>query len=310
MNGMPLGEFERYRSAMFGIAYRMLGSVSDAEDVLQDAYLRWHDADREDIENPRAFLSSIVTRLCLDRLRKLRRQREDYVGQWLPEPLLERTGISVQPPEHIDRDVSVALMLALERLSPLERAAFILHDVFDMSFEEISVSIGRPEATCRQLAKRARAHIAEARPRFTYAEADGERIANAFFRAARDGDRAGLQTVLADDVRLHSDGGGKKLASLNVLAGFPRVSAFFIGIASKGVLTDPIWTKAVTINGQPGQISVESDGTLQTLSVDVEGDHITAIYFTRNPDKLSHLLSELPPEVAERVTPAREKDIR
>ncbi|BCH23313.1 sigma-70 family RNA polymerase sigma factor [Mesorhizobium sp. L-8-3] len=309
MNGLPLAEFEKYRSAMFGIAYRMLGSVSDAEDILQDAYLRWHDADRREVESPRAFLSSIVTRLCLDRLRKVRRQREDYVGQWLPEPLLERSDTSVQPPEHIDRDVSTALMLALERLSPLERAAFILHDVFDMSFEELSASIGRPEATCRQLAKRARAHIADARPRFTYAQAEGERIAHAFFRAARDGDRAGLQTILAEDVRLHSDGGGKKLAALNVLAGASRVSAFFIGIASKSVLTRPIWTKAATINDHPGQISVESDGTLQTLSVEVEGDRVTAIYFTRNPDKLSHLLSELPPEVAERVTPAREKDI-
>lgn len=310
MNRHPLAEFEKYRSSMFGIAYRMLGSVSDAEDILQDAYLRWHDADQDEVKNARAFLSSVVTRLCLDRLRKVRRQREDYVGQWLPEPLLAETGIAVQPPEHIDRDVSIALMLALERLSPLERAAFILHDVFDMSFEEVSASIGRAEATCRQLARRARGHIADARPRFAYAESDGERIAQAFFRAAREGDPSDLQGILADGVRLHSDGGGKKLALPNVLIGPSRVSAFFIGIASKGVLAHPIWTRSTSINGYPGQMSVESDGTLQTLSVEVQDSRITAIYFTRNPDKLAHLLSSLPPEIAARVTPARENEGR
>ncbi len=287
---------------MFGIAYRMLGSVADAEDILQDAYLRWHASDRAAVDNPRAYMSRIVTRLCLDRLRALRRRREEYVGQWLPDPLLEDAGMAVQPPEHIDRDVSVALMLALERLSPLERAAFILHDVFDMSFGEVAASIGRTEATCRQLATRARAHVADARPRFALAKAEGERLVQAFFRAARAGDEASLRDVLADAVVLHSDGGGRKSAVRNLLTGYRRVAGFFLGLAAKGLLADPVWSRPATINGHPGLVTVERDGTLQTLAAEIRDGRIQAIYVTRNPDKLAHLLADLPREIAERVT--------
>lgn len=291
MNANALAIFEQHRAKLFAIAYKMLGTVSDSEDVVQDTFLRWNTVATADIDQPESYLATIATRLCLDRLRKLKRNREDYVGQWLPEPIVEQYGSTTMDIERFDHDVSYALMLALERLSPLERAAFILHDLFDFEFSQIAQSIGRSEPACRQLAKRARTQLQNERPRFAQSEAKARVIAEAFFRAAREGDRVQLLEMLASDVRLQSDGGGKKLALPNVLTSSNAVAAFFVGLAGKGILGAPRALYSAKINDCPGQVSIEKDGTLQTFAVQVSHEKITGIFFTRNPEKLRQIAS-------------------
>ncbi|WP_246479319.1 sigma-70 family RNA polymerase sigma factor [Kaustia mangrovi] len=287
-------EFERHRGYLQGLAYRMLSSVAEAEDVVQDAYLRWHGSDREAVENPRAFLSRIVTRLCLDRLKSARSRRETYVGPWLPEPLIE-TGPAVDPHgDTVAEDVSVALMLALERLSPLERAAFILHDIFDMGFDEIAAALNRSAATCRQLASRARSHIETERPRFNVDEDEGARLSQAFFAASHSGDMATLRDILAETATLHGDGGGRKRSTLRPVTGADKIARFYAGLARKADRTGPLWAAPCTINGLPGWATVEHDGTLQTTALEIAGGRIAAVYVTRNPDKLRHVARMVP----------------
>lgn len=294
-------DFETHRAYLVRLAYRMLGSVADAEDAVQDGYLRWHDLERDEVDDPRAYLARIVTRLCLDRLRRVRRQRKLYIGEWLPEPLLEDSAAIAPPLEPIDRDVSVALMMALERLSPLERAAFILHDIFDMDFDEVAATLGRSEAACRQLASRARSHVVASKPRFSIDRQEGVRLAEAFFGASRSGDTRGLQTLLAEAATLHSDGGGRKRAALRTIVGAGKISRFYAGLARKGATVAPIWTHPVRIDGLPGLLSVERDGTLQTTAIEPRDGRIHAIFVTRNPDKLRHLETLLPESVARRI---------
>lgn len=234
-------EFERHRAHLTALAYRMLGSVAEAEDAVQDAFLRWHRTDRTGVAEPRAFLARVVTRLCLDRLKAARHRRETYVGPWLSEPLVEDPALAVPPPEDLARDVSVALMLALERLSPLERAAFLLHDGFDLGFDEIAAALGRSEAACRQLASRARANVQAARSRFAVDAAERTRLAAAFFAASRSGDAVALRDLLATEATLHTDGGGRRRAALNVIAGAGRIARFFAGLARKGRNPTPLW---------------------------------------------------------------------
>lgn len=299
----PTQGFETHRAYLTRLAYRMLGSVTEAEDAVQDSFLRWQRKERLNVDDPRAFLSRIVTRLCLDRLRQLRSQREIYVGEWLPEPLVEDTtelGLAM-PAEHTDHEVSVALMMALERLSPLERAAFILHDIFEMEFAEVASAIGRSEAACRQLASRARNHVIGAKPRFKVDHKEGARLADAFFDASRSGDATGLQALLVDSAMLHSDGGGRKPAAFRVIKGADKIGRFYTGLARKGTTADPIWTQRVNIDGLPGMLSVERDGTFQTTAIEPSEGRIRAIYVTRNPDKLRHLKSLLPEHVASRI---------
>src|SRR5580700_9087960 len=198
--------FDPLRPRLIRVAYRMLGSVADAEDVVQEAFLRWIDADRDAVREPEAYLRRVVTRLCLDHLKSAQHRRETYIGPWLPEPVVEAAEDEVD-------DVTLPLMMALERLSPLERAAFLLHDVFDVSFEEIAATIGREPVTCRQLASRARSHVRAARPRFDLPKERGLQIAAAFFAASRHGDMQQLRSLLADDVTAYSDGGGKARAA-------------------------------------------------------------------------------------------------
>lgn len=288
------GRFERHRAELFGLAYRMLGSVAEAEDVVQDAWLRWQEVEREKVENPRAYLSAIATRLCLDRLKSARQRREIYVGPWLPEPLLEDPSLISLPDEETSQDVSVALMLALERLSPLERAVFILHDVFEMGFDEVAKALGRSEAACRQLASRARASIHAARPRFAVRPDEGDSIAQAFFAASRSGDTSALRSLLAEAAVLHTDGGGRKRAALNLIGGAEKVCRFFAGLARKKRL-QPVWSRQLLINGLPGIATMEADGTLQTMALEIEAGRIRAIYVVRNPDKLKHVAALLPP---------------
>ncbi|MCX5496666.1 sigma-70 family RNA polymerase sigma factor [Kaistia dalseonensis] len=279
-------EFEQHRRFLTGLAYRMLGSFADAQDIVQDAFLRWHQVARADLASPRAWLAQVVTRLCLDVMKAARSQRVDYVGPWLPEPIIE----TLAAPENTaidDRiDAPVALMLALERLSPLERAAFILHDVFDMDFAEIAIAIERTEPACRQLLVRARGHIGEARPRYAVDRAEAAHLATAFFDAIRTGDAAVLRDLLAEGARLHSDGGGKVLANLNIIEGEDKVLRFFVGLAGRFGRAAMPWSRPLLINGLPGYVSRDPKGNLQTTALEITDGRITAIYIVRNPDKL------------------------
>src|SRR5262249_7729931 len=202
-------DFEPHRQFLSGLAYRMLGSFADAEDVVQDAFLRWSATDHGAVQNPRAFLARIVSRLCLDRMKSAASRREQYVGTWLPEPLV------APPTEPLADDLSLALLLTLERLSPLERAAFLLHDVFDMDYSAVAETIGRTEAACRQLAARAREHVRDERPRFNATPESRTKLADAFQTALLAGDVEGIARLLADDAVLYTDGGGKRTAALN-----------------------------------------------------------------------------------------------
>lgn len=282
--------FEPHRRFLTRLAYRMLGSVSDAEDIVQDAWLRWHQASSEEIGNPRAWLARVVTRLCLDQMKSARSRREFYVGGWLPEPLVESIGSAEVADEELD--APIALMLALERLSPLERAAFLLHDVFEMNFAEIARTIDRSESACRQLAKRARDHVRlDTPPRSKVSAEEAQRFARAFFEAAHQSDPTALQKLLAQDVALHADGGGKVAAVLNPIFGAEKVARFYAGIAEKfgpdarGASYEPLF-----VNGQPGYVSREPDGTVQTVALDIRDGLIQAVYVIRNPDKLRHVV--------------------
>ncbi|MFC3284493.1 sigma-70 family RNA polymerase sigma factor [Litchfieldella rifensis] len=297
----PSHDFENHRAHLMRLAYRMLGSVAEAEDAVQDCYLRWHHQNRENVDDPHAYLSRIVTRLCLDRLKQARTQREVYIGPWLPEPLVEEWSATALPASHIEQDVSTALMMALERLSPLERAAFILHDIFDMEFEDVAATLGRTEAACRQLASRARSNVVASRPRFSLGQEESLRLTEAFFEASRSGDAADLQALLTDAARLHTDGGGRKRAALRVIEGACNIARFFAGLVRKSFAAEPIWTRQVRIDGLPGILSLEHDGTLQTTAIDVCDGRIQAIFVVRNPDKLRHLEAMLPDQVARQV---------
>jgi len=261
----------------------MLGSVAEAEDIVQDAYIRWHQADRAAVREPAAYLSRTITRLCLDHLKSARVRRETYVGPWLPEPVLE--------PEPEEDDLSLTLMMALERLSPLERAAFLLHDVFGLGFDEIAATLGREPAACRQLAARARKNVRAAKPRYRVPPDEGRRMAEAFFTASRSGDVEALRTLLAEDVIAYTDGGGITRAALNPLAGFRRVSGFFAGVARKANFACPPLLYRGLINGLPGFVTLEPGEVLQTTALEIEDGRITAIYVVRNPEKLGHLPS-------------------
>ncbi len=274
--------FGPLRPRLIRIAYRMLGSVADAEDVVQEAFLRWLDADRDRVQEPEAYLRRVVMRLCLDQLKSARHRRETYIGPWLPEPVVEAAE------DEID-DITLPLMLALERLSPLERGAFLLHDVFGISFDEIAETIGREPAACRQLASRARAHVRAARPRFPVPRERGLEIAAAFFTASRSGDIQQLRTLLAADVTAYADGGGKIPASMEPIAGLDNVIQLHASLARLFAEKMSRLVRYGFINGLPGFVSIEGDETLQTTALQIENDKIAAIYVMRNPDKLRHL---------------------
>ncbi|AGA27654.1 sigma-70 family RNA polymerase sigma factor [Singulisphaera acidiphila] len=283
------GEFESQRRRLTGLAYRMLGSVAEAEDVVQEAYLRWHAADRAAIADPPAFLSTVVTRLCLDQIKSARSRREHYIGPWLPEPVLDDEPLGAETASDYAHELSMTLMLALERLSPLERAAFLLHDVFDIEFGQVARTLGRSEPACRQLAARARAHVKESQPRFPVPPETGARLAEAFLTAARSGDAETLTLLLAEDAVLSSDGGGKRLAALRPIFGRDKITRFFVGLASKYNRYAQYGATPTRINGQPGFIVTEPDGSIHTMAVDLRDGLITSIYVVRNPDKLKHL---------------------
>ena len=276
-----ISSFDPLRPGLIRLAYRMLGSVADAEDVVQEAFLRWMGADRAAVDVPEAFLRRTVTRLCLDHLKSARHRRETYIGPWLPEPLVEAEAES--------DDVTLPLMLALERLSPLERAAFLLHDVFGLAFDEVAATIGRDPAACRQLAARARAHVRAGRPRFKVEQASGLALAEAFFHASRSGDMAALGALLAEDVAMHADGGGKRSAALEPILGAEHVLTLHAALALLFAKHGSTLVRTGFVNGLPGFVTREGDGELQTTALEIEDGRVTAIYVVRNPDKLGHL---------------------
>jgi RNA polymerase sigma-70 factor (ECF subfamily) len=273
--------FDPLRPKLQRVAYRMLGSVADAEDVVQDAFLRWMATDRAAVREPEAFLRRTVTRLCLDQLKSAKHRRETYIGPWLPEPVVAE--------DEQEEDVTLPLLLALERLSPLERAAFLLHDVFGLGFEEVAATVERDEAACRQLATRARVHVREARPRFKLEKQRGLELAAAFFKASREGDMAALQTMLSADVSVHADGGGKRPAFSKPLFGATAVLKLHKGLAAHFANAPSEFIRTGVINGLPGFITREADGELQTTALEIVDGQIAAIYIMRNPDKLKHL---------------------
>lgn len=278
-----IADFERHRAFLVGLAYRMLGSVAEAEDAVQDAFLRWREVDRASVSEPRAYLARVVSRLCLDRMKSASHRREQYVGTWLPEPVV------AQPAQTLADDLSVALLMSLERLSPLERAAFLLHDVFDMDYATVAEAIDRNEPACRQLAARARENIRQDRPRYPASDHDARKLADAFVMAAATGDVDGLARLLAKDAVLYSDGGGKRAAALKPIFGRERIVRFHEGLLRKNAgafaarRADP-----VTLNGMPGFIFETAEGT-ETMAFDVADGLIVAVYAVRNPDKVRHL---------------------
>lgn len=280
--------FEAERARVFGVAYRMLGSVAEAEDVVQDCFVRWLDADRAAVRDARAFLVTTAGRLALDRLSSARARREVYVGPWLPEPLVPDAAATPEAAAMLAEDLSIAFLMTLERLSPLERAAFLLHDVFDQDFAAVAATLGRSEEACRQLATRAREHVRREPRRSTRDEGRARALAEAFRDAVVAGDLARLGDLLAEDAVLYSDGGGKRLAALNPIYGRDKVLRFIVGVTGKRGRPGEGELVFTTINGAPGFV-LRHDGEVETAAFDTDGERITALYLVRNPDKLGHL---------------------
>ncbi|MCF6431599.1 RNA polymerase sigma factor SigJ [Leisingera sp. MMG026] len=280
--------FLKARPRLFAAAYRMLGSVSDAEDILQDAFLRWQAAPQTQVQDPTGYLIRITTRLCLDQLKSARARRETYPGEWLPEPILTEDAT-----ELLDHDVTVALLLALETLSPLERAAFLLHDIFDNAYEDISAALNRTPEACRQLAARARRKVQKLRPHAPADPDQGRDLTEAFFRASKTGDTAALTRLLTQEVQLISDGGGKAMAALNPIYGRDKVLRLLEGLARKSGRRTPDRWRFCQLNGQPAILNWAEDGILQATALEIRDGRISRIYVTRNPDKTRHLAKAL-----------------
>jgi RNA polymerase sigma-70 factor (ECF subfamily) len=279
------------RPVGFGIAYRMLGSVSEAEDAVQEALLRLHRvlADGRRIESPRAYLATLVTRLCIDQLRSARVRRERYVGEWLPEPLL---AVEDDPARHAEMadSLSLAFLVLLERLSPEQRAAFLLREVFDYPYAEVARIVDTSEPNARQLVARARRHVEAGRPRYEPSAELRDELARRFLAAVREGDLAGLEAVLAEDVVLHGDGGGKVAALARPVQGRERVARTLLAWARAGARMGGATLRPVVVNGQPGALGLDADGRLiNVLALEVTGGRVQGVSSVVNPDKLGHL---------------------
>jgi RNA polymerase sigma-70 factor (ECF subfamily) len=275
--------FARHRSLLFTVAYEMLGSASDAEDVVQETWLRWADVDHAEVRESRAYLVRIVTRQALNRLRSVARRREDYVGEWLPEPLL--TSPDVAADVELAEGVSMAMLTVLETLGPAERAVFVLHEVFDVPYDEIAEAVGKSPAAVRQIAHRARDHVAARRPRMPVSATEQQEAVDRFLAAVRHGDLQSLLDVLAPDVVVIADSGGFVAAARHPIQGAERVAAFLI----RGFRSGDFETKTIWLNGSPG-IQINIGGQVDTaVSLSVENGRITQIYAIRNPHKLARL---------------------
>lgn len=282
--------FLAHRSLLFTVAYEVLGSAADAEDVLQETWLQWVKADRGQVRDQRAFLVRITTRQALNRLRTMKRRREAYVGSWLPEPLL--TAPDVAEDAELAESVSMALMLVLETLSPTERAVFVLREVFDIDYEEIADAVDKSPAAVRQIAHRARRHVDARRPRRAVSSNESRAVLESFQHAVETGDPQALLEVLAPEVVLMSDGGGIKHAALRPVTGAERVARMFAG--GIGKVDGTITTEPTVINGNPALL-VRLDGEIDgVMAISVENSRITGLYYVRNPEKLTHVTSVAP----------------
>nr|WP_202501206.1 RNA polymerase sigma factor SigJ [Streptomyces sp. SID5785] len=285
--------FEQHRPVLMGVAYRMLGRVADAEDVVQDAWLRWSQADRDDVREPRAYLVRITTRLAVDRLRQVQSRRESYVGPWLPEPLV--TDFGPQVPDTAEQavladSVSLAVLVVLESLSPLERAVFVLREAFGLPFAEIAATLERGEAAVRQLATRARKHVEEGRPRFDVDPAQQRDLTERFLAAAADGDLDGLMKLLAPDVSLVGDSGGKSKAPLRVIETADKVGRFVHGAARQGAAEENFAYRFLELNGAPALVFLVNGTIDAAIQLGVVDGRIQRVYIVRNPDKLATIL--------------------
>ncbi|HEX6997457.1 MAG TPA: RNA polymerase sigma factor SigJ [Gammaproteobacteria bacterium] len=284
MAEQALISFSEQRTRLLGLAYRMLGSKADAEDVLQDAWLRWRTVDAERVSSPAAWLTTAVTRLSIDRLRRMRVERESYFGPWLPEPLSERDLATPETAAERSSDVSIAFLVLLESLGPEERAAFVLHDVLDEDYADIAAMLGKSEAACRQMVHRARQRVAARRRRFTVDDATRIRVLERLIEAMDRGDRRQLVGLLAEDATLISDGGGKAVASIRPLLGAERIAWLWFAVARRAA--SRMERRIVLINGEPGILTLR-DGRLHSVSaVETDGRLVHAQYNVVNPEKL------------------------
>jgi RNA polymerase sigma-70 factor, ECF subfamily len=288
-----MDNFETYRPLLFSIAYRMLGSAMEAEDMVQEAYLRYRDTPPETIRATKAFLCAIVTRLCLDTLKSAREKRERYVGPWLPAPLLTDESAFSDYGAPDDRQeayesISMAFLVLLESLTPVERAVFLLREVFDYDYPEIAAVIGKEEAACRQLLHRARQRVSERRPRFSSSQEEHRQILERFIQATVAGDVDGLMSLLAEDVVSYSDGGGKAQSAARPVQGRDHVARYFVGISRKmlpGVTGD-----IAEVNGLPALIMWLNGQALSVLSLEIRDGQISKVLMVVNPEKLAHLI--------------------
>ncbi|WP_199487464.1 RNA polymerase sigma-70 factor [Actinomadura spongiicola] len=289
MSDVKTEPFEEYRSLLFAVAYRMLGTAADAEDVVQDAWLRWSAADRSAVADPKAYLVRITTNVALDRLRSVRARRETYVGPWLPEPML--TSPDVAENAELSESVSMAMLVVLETLSPLERAVFVLKDVFGYPYAEIAAALDRSEASVRQLGTRARKHVEARRPRFEAGGTERRAATERFLDVVVGGDINRLMEVLAPDVTLWTDGGGKVRAARRVIEGVTKVARWLskvVGQPYRGVEPEDMRIRRVDVNGEPALLVEGPDGPLGTITVDVDEDNLVrAVHLVANPDKLT-----------------------
>jgi RNA polymerase sigma-70 factor (ECF subfamily) len=288
-----LAAFNQHRGLLFSIAYRMLGSRADAEDMLQETFLRWQQASAAEIRDPRAFLVTVITRLCINQLQSARVKREQYFGQWLPEPLMTKPAAESPAISGIDGSLSMAFLMLLERLTPMERAVFLLREVFDYDYAEVSEMLGQSEPNCRQILRRAKQHVTEDRPRFDVSPQEQQRMLQQFLEATSHGDMQGLLALLSKDVVLYTDGGGKATAVPNPIYGADHVARFFMEAPAKFMPKD-IVRRFAEINGQPGIVVYHQGHAFGVFTIDVAEGQIRNIYIVINPDKLA-LLPTLPP---------------
>ncbi len=290
--------FSAQRAHLLSIAYRMLGEMAAAEDVVQEAWLRWQRAAEQDIRDPRAWLSSATVRLALDALRAARRRRESYVGPWLPEPIRPddlRAFTAAVPTDHAElaADFSLALLHVLERLSPEERAALILHDAFDCSYGEIATTLGKTEPTCRKLVSRARERVRADRPRYVVTDAQHNELLTRFAQASASTDATALASLLSPNTIAYTDGGGRVSAALNPIYGADKVTRFIIGLSRKFYTLPEVKAELREVNGRLGLVARTEDGLLTVMTIETDGQRITAIYALRNPEKLTRFAADI-----------------
>lgn len=279
--------FEQHRAELFRLAYGMLGRVAPAEDAVQETFLRWQRQDMEQIRSPKAWLSKVVHRICLDEIKSVRNKKEQYIGTDLPEPLVAERGSSPEEAVELAESLSMALFVVLDRLTPVQRAVFLLHEVFDYDYASIASIINRTEPNCRKIAQRARNLVREKRPEFDKNTPEQERLVRLFAEAVKDRDMQGIERLLAEDAILYSDGGGKVTAARQPVQGAGKIAKFMVGVQKKGVPPFRIGFKA--INGEPGMMMWVDEQLYNVWSFHIEGGKIKGIYVVLNPDKLGHI---------------------